>query len=213
MTIAILADDVLKEEWLAKETPSAVVFIWVDSVRSLVMTEADTYFDLLFDADPERVERLKSIKGKPLFVNAVAWTGKVTGKQFIRINAWPTLLRRPVTEIALTDTAQSTAVKNVFDALHWRYQLVPDACGMITPRVLATIVNEAYYTLGAEVSTKEEIDTAMKLGTNYPMGPFEWSAVIGLENIGVLLKELGRTDERYALAPALVQELAGRPKL
>lgn len=212
MTIAILADDVLKEEWLTKETSPAVEFTWVDSVASLVMTEADAYFDLLFNADPERMERLKSIKGKPLFVNAVAWTGKVTGKQFIRVNGWPTLLRRPVTEIALTDAGQLDVVKSVFEALHWRYQLVPDTCGMITPRVLATIVNEGYYTLGAEVSTKEEIDTAMKLGTNYPMGPFEWSAAIGLDNIGILLKELGRTDERYALAPALVQELAGKSK-
>ena len=209
MTIAILADDVLKEEWLTKEAPPAVVFTWVDSVRSLVMTEADAYFDLLFDADPERMERLKSIKGKPLFVNAVAWVGTVTGKQFIRITAWPTLLRRPVIEIALTAPEQSEAVKSVFDALQWRYQLVPDVGGMITPRILAMIVNEAYYTLGAEVSTRAEIDTAMKLGTNYPMGPFEWSAAIGLENIGTLLKELGRTDERYVLAPALEQELAG----
>lgn len=209
MTIAILADDVLKEEWLAKEAPEEIELIWVDSVRSLMMTEASAYFDLLFDADPERIARLKPVNGRPLFVNAVPWTGKVTGKGVIRINAWPTLLRRPVIEVALTDSEQSATVKYVFDALHWRYQLVPDVCGMITPRVLATIVNEAYYTLGAGVSTKAEIDTAMKLGTNYPVGPFEWSAAIGLENISRLLKELSRTDERYVPAPALEQELIG----
>lgn len=210
MTIAILADDVLKEEWLEKEAPEEVEFIWADSVSSLMMIEADAYFDLLFNADPERIQRLKPVNGKPLFVNAVAWTGEVTGKQLIRMNAWPTLLRRPVIEVALTDVAQQEAVQQVFEALHWRYQLVPDVCGMITPRVLAAIVNEAYYTLGAGVSTKEEIDTAMKLGTNYPLGPFEWSSAIGVNNIGVLLKELGRTDECYALAPALEQALAGQ---
>jgi 3-hydroxybutyryl-CoA dehydrogenase len=209
MTIAILADDVLKEEWLAREAPAGVEFVWADSLSSLLMIEADAYFDLLYTADPERMARSKPVNGKPLFVNAVPWTGKVTGTKVIRINAWPTLLRRPVIEIALTAPEQSEAVKSVFDALQWRYQLVPDVGGMITPRVLAMIVNEAYYTLGAEVSTRAEIDTAMKLGTNYPMGPFEWSAAIGLENIGTLLKELGRTDERYALAPALEQELAG----
>ena len=209
MTIAILADDVLKEEWLEKEAPEEVEFIWADSVSSLMMTEADAWFDLLFNADPERIQRLRPMNGKPLFVNAVAWTGAVTGRQLIRINAWPTLLRRPVIEVALTDVAQQEAVQQVFDALHWRYQLVPDVCGMITPRVLAAIVNEAYYTWGAGVSTREEIDTAMKLGTNYPLGPFEWGQAIGLNHISALLKELSRTDERYAMAPALQQALDG----
>jgi 3-hydroxybutyryl-CoA dehydrogenase len=208
MTIAILADDLLKEEWLLKEASEDIEVIWVDSVRSLAMTEADAHFDLLFNMDPERMGQLKPVNGKPLFVNAVTWTGKMIGKQFIRINAWPTLLRRPIVEISLTDASQESVVKAVFESLQWRYQLVPDICGMVTPRVLAMIVNEAWYTFGAEVSTKEEIDIAMKLGTNYPMGPFEWGAVIGLERIYELLKELGRTDDRYAIAPALKKALA-----
>lgn len=207
MTVAILANDVLKEEWLEKEVPEEVEFIWVDSVSSLLMVEADAYFDLLFDADPERTARLKPVNGKPLFVNAVPWTGKVIGKHLVRLNAWPTLLRRPLIEVAITDKEQLEVVQQVFGALHWRYQLVPDVCGMITPRVLATIVNEAYYTLGADVSSKEEIDTAMKLGTNYPFGPFAWSEAIGLRNIGALLQELARSDARYTPAPAMVQEL------
>jgi 3-hydroxybutyryl-CoA dehydrogenase len=207
MTIAILADDGLKAEWLAKEAPEEMEFVWVDSVSSLVMVEADAYFDLLFDADPERTARLKQLKGKPVFINAVPWTGATTGGSFIRINAWPGLLRRPITEVAVTDPAQEVIVSEVFTQLQWRYQLVPDTCGMITPRILAMIINEAWFTFGEGVSTKEEIDTAMKLGTNYPMGPFEWGEMIGLEKIYGLLKELGRTEERYAVAPALEQDL------
>jgi 3-hydroxybutyryl-CoA dehydrogenase len=207
MTIAILANDVLKGEWLEKEAPEGVEFIWVDSVSSLLMVEADAYFDLLFDADPERTARLKPVNGKPLFVNAVPWTGEVIGRHLIRINAWSGLLRRPLIEVALTDMNQLEAVQLVFEALQWRYQVVPDVCGMITPRVLAAIVNEAYYTLEAGVSSKEEIDVAMKLGTNYPFGPFAWSDAIGLRNIGELLQELARSDVRYVPSPALVQEL------
>jgi len=203
MTIAILADDRLKEEWLDKETPEEVEFIWVDSLRALLMIEANAWFDLLFDGDPERTARLQQLRGKPVFINAVQWTGKAIGQPLIRINAWPTLLRRPVMEVALTHPDQEAVVKTVFDALQWRYQLVPDTVGMITPRVLAMIVNEAYFTFGEGVSSKEEIDIAMKLGTNYPMGPFEWSAAIGLKRIYTLLKELRRADERYAVAPAL----------
>jgi 3-hydroxybutyryl-CoA dehydrogenase len=207
MTIAILADEILKAEWLGKGVPEEVELIWVDAVSSLVMVEADAYFDLLFDADPERTAKLKQLKGKSVFINAVQWTGKVIGLPLIRINAWPTLLRRPVTEVALTNPSQEETVKNIFEALQWPYQLVPDTCGMVTSRVLAMIINEAYFTFGEGVSSKEEIDIAMKLGTNYPMGPFEWSRAIGLQKIKELLKELGRTDARYAAAPALEKEL------
>jgi len=72
------------------------------------------------------------------------------------------------------------------------------------------IINEAYYALGEEVSSKAEIDTAMKLGTNYPLGPFEWGAKIGLHNIYRLLKLLSVEDDRYIVAPYLEQELTNR---
>jgi 3-hydroxybutyryl-CoA dehydrogenase len=47
----------------------------------------------------------------------------------------------------------------------------------------------------------------MKLGTSYPYGPFEWSGRIGLKRINELLKELARTDLRYAVAPAMEDEI------
>lgn len=206
MTIAILAGDVLKEEWLSKEKPATVEFIWADSVGALLAIEADAWFDLEFDMDPERIEKLKRLSGSPLFVNAVTWTGKVMGHKWIRINAWPTLLRRPLTEIAITDASQEVIVQRVFEQLQWSYQLVPDTCGMVTPRVLSMMINEAYYTFGSDVSSKEEIDVAMKLGTNYPMGPFEWSHRIGVKRIDELLHELDRTDARYDIAPILLEE-------
>ncbi len=95
----------------------------------------------------------------------------------------------------------------ILNEINWKYTLVPDIAGMITPRVVSMIINEAYYTLGDGVSTREEIDVAMKLGTNYPMGPFEWAGKIGLHRVYELLKEMGRTDERYAIAPALLEEI------
>ena len=56
------------------------------------------------------------------------------------------------------------------------------------------------------MSTKKEIDTAMKLGTNYPYGPFEWCEKIGKERVYQLLNHLSKTDERYHPAPGLVKE-------
>jgi 3-hydroxybutyryl-CoA dehydrogenase len=78
---------------------------------------------------------------------------------------------------------------------------------MVSARVVAMIVNEAYFALGEAISSKKDIDTAMKLGTNYPFGPFEWSEKVGLKNIYSLLLKLSESSARYAIAPAMIKEL------
>jgi 3-hydroxybutyryl-CoA dehydrogenase len=206
MTVAILADDLLKQELLAKQLPAAITVIWVDSVRALTIAEADVYMDLLFELDAERTQHVKRLLPKPVLVNAVSWPTKKIGADLIRINAWPGLLQRPLTEVAIPATISEAVVKNIFDQLQWNYVLAPDIPGMITSRVLATIINEAYHTLGAQVSTREEIDIAMKLGTSYPYGPFEWSEKIGLARVYELLTELSYVDKRYVPAPMLKEE-------
>lgn len=203
MTIAILADDTLKNEWLQHQFPENTSFIWADSMSSLTMLDADIYVDLLFRNDPERNLHLAKLLPRPVLVNAVEHTTADIRHPFIRINGWPTLLKRDIAEIALPSSITENSVKDIFTALNWQYQLAPDVPGMITARVLAMIINEAYFTLGAAVSTREEIDIAMKLGTNYPMGPFEWSEKIGLQRVYALLQQLHLTDARYQPAPAL----------
>lgn len=206
MTVAILADEVLKQELLAKKLPDGIEVVWADSVRALTIAYADVYIDLLFEPDVERTQHLKRLLPKPVIVNSVSYTTKKIGADFIRINAWPGLLQRPVTEVALAPVVNEAIVKEIFDQLQWNYMVAPDIAGMITARVLATIINEAYYTLEARVSTREEIDIAMKLGTSYPYGPFEWSAKIGLKRIYELLTELSNVDKRYTPAPLLKEE-------
>jgi 3-hydroxybutyryl-CoA dehydrogenase len=66
------------------------------------------------------------------------------------------------------------------------------------------IINESWYALNEEVSAKTDIDIAMKLGTNYPFGPFEWCTKIGEEKIIALLNELGKKNPRYL--PAKLSE-------
>jgi 3-hydroxybutyryl-CoA dehydrogenase len=83
---------------------------------------------------------------------------------------------------------------------------LPDEPGFITPRVISMIINEAYFALEEGVSTKEEINTAMKLGTAYPYGPFEWAERIGVRNILVLLNRLSKEKSQYKPAPLLVEE-------
>ena len=75
-------------------------------------------------------------------------------------------------------------------------------------RIISMIINEAYYTVMEGTATKEDIDTGMKLGTNYPMGPFEWAGKWGIANIYELLEAmyLDSKDERYKICPLLKQE-------
>jgi 3-hydroxybutyryl-CoA dehydrogenase len=130
------------------------------------------------------------------------------GYPFIRINGWPGFLEREVHELASPDEETTRKIEAVYKVLGRSCCIVADTPGLITARILATIINEAWYTWEQGVSTKEEIDTAMKLGTNYPLGPFEWSERIGVSPITLLLAALSKTDPGYAPAGSL-QKAAG----
>ena len=94
----------------------------------------------------------------------------------------------------------------VFGIFNRTAEWVPDLPGFISARVVCMIINEAWFSLAEEVSTPGEIDTAMKLGTNYPMGPFEWGRVIGLERVYGLLDKLSKENTRYTPANLLKKE-------
>lgn len=76
--------------------------------------------------------------------------------------------------------------------------------GFVVPRTIATIVNEAFFTLDEQVANADDIDRAMIFGVNYPKGPFAWAR--GREKIVVqvldLLYQL-KNDERYIVSSML----------
>jgi 3-hydroxybutyryl-CoA dehydrogenase len=73
----------------------------------------------------------------------------------------------------------------------------------IFARVLGGIINEAMWAVTEDVASQKDIDTAMKLGTNYPYGPLEWAEKIGLKKVQQLLAALNETvaDNRFASPP------------
>jgi 3-hydroxybutyryl-CoA dehydrogenase len=78
-----------------------------------------------------------------------------------------------------------------------------DTPGFVTTRALAVLVNEAAWMLYEGVATKEDIDTAYKLGFHHPMGPFELADLVGIDTALAILDVLwdGFRDARYRACP------------
>ncbi|MGW0706596.1 3-hydroxyacyl-CoA dehydrogenase [Streptomyces sp. NPDC002643] len=115
---------------------------------------------------------------------------------------------RRATRIALSasqDTAQQTLTEAIglFQALGKAVSVIGDAPGMIVARTVARIVDLAHDAVAKGVATEEDIDTAMRLGVNYPLGPFEWSRRIGRVWAHDLLEELHLREPSGRYAPSL----------
>lgn len=200
MTIRVLADDRQWKELTGMNTELP----WhrcADEKDFRQETGADAFFNLL----PTAGKMDYSFTAKPVFIHLITETLKEIGnpKNVLRINAWNGFLDRSIWEIAGSMNDES---RLVLSTLNKKAAEVDDEPGLIAARVIAMIVNEAYYALQDGISTKAEIDTAMKLGTNYPHGPFEWSNTIGLRNILELLDALAVVDKRYQASELLRTE-------
>jgi len=90
--------------------------------------------------------------------------------------------------------------------------VIKESPGFITSRINAMIGNEAFYMLGEGIASAEDIDKALKLGLNHPMGPFELVDLVGLDTRLSILEYLHRTlGEKFRPAPLLQEYVqAGR---
>jgi 3-hydroxybutyryl-CoA dehydrogenase len=117
-------------------------------------------------------------------------------------------LNRDLLEVSVRVEADSSELQRISELLQTDFVVVADRVGLVTPRVICMIINEAYYTVQEGTATKMDIDIAMKLGTNYPLGPFEWAKKIGIENVYHVLDAVYQDtkDERYKICPLLKKE-------
>ncbi|QPA32875.1 3-hydroxyacyl-CoA dehydrogenase [Thermaerobacillus caldiproteolyticus] len=112
------------------------------------------------------------------------------------------------------ETSDETAevIQQVAEQMGKETVVVNEFPGFVTSRISALVGNEAFYMLQEGIGTPEEIDKAIRLGLNYPMGPFELADLVGLDtrlnNLKYLHEKLG---EKYRPAPLLEQYVkAGR---
>ena len=87
--------------------------------------------------------------------------------------------------------------------------VVRESPGFVTSRINAMIGNEAFYMLQEGVASAADIDKALKLGLNHPMGPFELVDLVGLDTRLAILRFLHRTlGEKFRPCPLLEQYVA-----
>ncbi|MCG9881770.1 MAG: 3-hydroxyacyl-CoA dehydrogenase family protein [Bacteroidia bacterium] len=173
----------------------------------------DMIFDLKFDEKKEQLKYYAGLKNIPVFVCAVKqslskaiydYKGKISCRLY-GINALPSFINRSLWEISVAKEEDAAHLESLAQTLSVSYKLVQDRVGMVTPRIIFMIINEACYTLQEGTASKEDIDTSMKLGTNYPYGPFEWANKIGIKHVYETLEALYQDthDERYKVCSLL----------
>src|ERR1700721_507140 len=111
-----------------------------------------------------------------------------------------------------TDDATLATAVEVGQRMGKEVVVIKESPGFITSRINAMIGNEAFHMLQEGIASAADIDKALKLGLNHPMGPFELVDLVGLDTRLSILEYLHKSlGEKYRPAPLLVQYVkAGR---
>jgi 3-hydroxybutyryl-CoA dehydrogenase len=195
MQVVVIADEILKDE-LTNNSSVTGEIIWIEDISQLEkFPKAGVIIDLLFEI--EHLSTLQNLVPHLVIVNCVEKKLSQINSSFIRINGWPGFLQSSIIEASTLDESNKPVAENIFALFKKKLEWLPDEVGFVTPRVISMIINEAFIALKEGVSTKEEIDIAMKLGTNYPYGPFEWYEKIGTQKVDSLLHYLQKENNSF----------------
>jgi 3-hydroxybutyryl-CoA dehydrogenase len=181
-----------------------------DQVTQLI-TESDVIFD--FNFAPKDFGAVAHNLSKPVFINTTfsALQSVLQNNPHLNVQrtfgfcGLSTFLNREVLEVCIHNQNNEPVIKSICVELETDYVIVKDQVGFVTPRVIGMIINEAYLTAEEGTASVTDIDLAMKLGTNYPYGPFEWAKRIGIHEVIKLMDAIYQAtlDERYQICQSL----------
>jgi 3-hydroxybutyryl-CoA dehydrogenase len=105
------------------------------------------------------------------------------------------------------------AAVGLFQAAGFTVTQLDDVPGMVVMRTVAMLANEAADAVNGGVCSAAAVDTAMRLGVNYPRGPLAWADAIGLAHVHAVLSNLADTygADRYRISPLLRRRLYANP--
>ena len=192
-------------------------YSWVQEHRDAekFLQSNDLVFDFIIDEEPHQFEIYDNYP-TTVFLNTckislgelVNLVDGTFNNKIFGFNGLPTMLNRSILEVSLLHPEDEPSLRKVCENLGTEFHLVDDRVGLVTPRIICTIINEAYYAVQDGTATRADIDMAMRLGTNYPYGPFEWAQRIGIKHVYELIEALydDTQDERYKICPLLKKE-------
>ena len=170
------------------------------------------------DAKKKNIERFDNALAEtaPILSSSITVTATeqslwISGKhRLVGFAALPTFIQKPLVEIAPTIYSPKETVEVVnrfFQSMGKEIEIVQDRIGMVLPRILCRIINEAAFAITDDIASPQDIDTALKLGVNFPFGPFDWAEQIGFKQVYSLLSALHADlqEERYRVSPFLKQ--------
>jgi 3-hydroxybutyryl-CoA dehydrogenase len=175
----------------------------------------DLIFDFIIEEEPHQFEIYKTHRATAFLntckINLAELVHLVEGpiaSTLFGFNGLPSFLNRKIMEVSFWKKDHEAELKRICGELDTDFLIVDDRVGLVTPRIICMTINEAYYTALEGTASRADIDLAMKLGTNYPYGPFEWSQRIGLKHVYELLEAIyeDTKDERYKICPLLRKE-------
>lgn len=175
-----------------------------------------TQVKYIFDFSLEKSDKKKEILTKistdfnlPIFCDLGTVNGDEFLKEFPKIEGtFAASFYSPTHTIEAFAKSDSTflVMESFFTHLHLKLMRVNSpGFGFVFPRILSMIINEAYFALDEYLATEKNINTAMKFGVNYPLGPFDWVQKMGAKSVCYLLEELyaSTKDGRYIPAKGL----------
>ncbi|HLN62663.1 MAG TPA: 3-hydroxyacyl-CoA dehydrogenase [Symbiobacteriaceae bacterium] len=136
--------------------------------------------------------------------------------QVVGYGGVPSVADRQLVEIAVGLATAEPAWQRAaafFHSLGRDTEVIHDGPGLIAPRIIACLANEACFALMEGVASAADIDTAMRLGVNYPHGPLEWADQLGPSSVLAILEGLQAHtgEDRYRPCPLLRKlALAGK---
>jgi 3-hydroxybutyryl-CoA dehydrogenase len=168
------------------------------AVKKLIFGELDSTL---------KPEALLASNTSGLSITEIAATtrrpGQVIGMHFF--NPAPVMGLIEVTRGVATSDATYDAIMDLARSLGKTPVTVHEAPGFVVNRILIPLVNEAAFVLSEGTASAEDIDTAMKLGANHPMGPLALGDLIGLDVCQAIMDTLRQEtgDPKYRTAPVI----------
>lgn len=182
----------------------AHVSLWEDEETIAdIPAETTIVFDV-GDGASDRADLIEALDERlppetVIFVDAYANDVAALGKRLklpqrvVGYGILSTLEHQRVVEIVDADQTSDDALElaqEVFESVGCGVVLVENHAGLFLGRTIGSIVNEAVYVVQDEIASAEDVDLAMRLGTNYPRGPIEWGQEIGGDRIRRILQRL-----------------------